>query len=150
MVERSGKFWRFQFSYWGIAGLVLFFGGLTHLPLGVAFVRNIYFPIAGFLTSFFLIILFEKLKFLSLTSRWVSIILSSSIVAVACTVVVNPITYTQLGNELASIPMTMVFAGVSNFILYFLLWAALYFHMVDGSILEITTVSAKRAQYRRS
>lgn len=141
MVERSGNFWRFQFGYWGIAGLLLFSGGLSHLPFEVAFVRNVYFPIAGFLTSFFLIILFEKLKFLNITAHWISIILSSSFVAIVCTVVVNPITYTQLGNDFASIPLTMVFAGIGNFILYYLLWAALYFHMVDGSILKKPTAT---------
>ena len=139
---RPNYFWRFQVLYWGLTGLLLFLGGLTHLPFEAAFLRNIYFPIAGFLTSFFLIILFEKMRGLSYFHHWLGIITSAAVVAVLCVMVINPITHVQLGNSFNSISNSMLFAGVSNFILYYLLWASLYLHFVDKNITDKTGTNA--------
>jgi LytTr DNA-binding domain len=137
MIERPRYFWQFQAGFWGVTGLALFIGGLSHLPFEVALLRNIYFPIVGLLTSFFVISVLERLVYYAIKWRWIAAASTSILVSIFCTIVVNPITYTQMGNDFATIPREMIFAGVFNYALIYLLWLALYMHLDELLLQEL-------------
>ena len=114
-------------------GVYLFSGGLTHLDFWVALVRNIYYPIAGFVSSFIIILLLGKYAKLSRPYRWMAILISCVLLAILCTVAVNPITFMQQGVLLSETTAREIFAGYFNYTLIYLLWGVGYLH-IDHSI----------------
>ncbi|MDG1709020.1 MAG: LytTR family DNA-binding domain-containing protein [Emcibacteraceae bacterium] len=96
-------------------------------------VRNIYYPIAGFVSSFIIILLLGKYAKLSRPYRWMAILISCVLLAILCTVAVNPITFMQQGVLLSEMTAREIFAGYFNYTLIYLLWGVGYLH-IDHSI----------------
>ena len=136
MIELPKYFWRFQIGIWLLLGFYLFLGGLTHAPFMVALVRNIYYPVIGFVTSLIVVFIFKKYIPLSIPVRWIAITSTCIIMAILCTVAINPITFLQIGMEFNELTSKEFFAGVFNYILIYLVWGFAYLHL-DKSILMI-------------
>jgi DNA-binding LytR/AlgR family response regulator len=127
---RSARFWRFQFIFWGLAGIALFVSGSTQMPLLQAAVRNLFLFVAGFLTSFFLAMLIDLVRGpKSLRTRLAAYSLAY-VVALFCVVSINAITFTMQGVALVDITFGQWFSGTMNFALVFAFWAELIIQQV--------------------
>lgn len=140
-------FWHYQIGFWFIIGFYLFAGGLTHQSFWMSLVRNIYFPVIGFVTSFVIILLMGKYKILPIANRWVAIILSCILIAALCTIAVNPITFMQSGMTLEEMTLRHFTAGYFNFTLIYMVWGLGYLH-IDKSILFVEPSGALEADKR--
>lgn len=136
LTEQPKYFWHYQIGFWIFMGLYLFSGGLTHLDFWVALIRNIYYPIAGFISSFVIIMLMRKFKTLGLLHRWFAILGCCVVAAVLCTVAVNPITFMQQGTPMSDMTMRDIIAGYFNYTLIYLLWGVGYLH-IDKQVLMV-------------
>lgn len=142
MLDQPKYFWPYQVGFWTIMGFYLFSGGLTHLDFWVALIRNTYYPVAGFISSFVIIMLMRKFKALSLLHRWFAILACCIAAAILCTVAVNPITFMQRGFPMSEMTIRDIFAGYFNYTLIYLLWGVGYLH-IDKQILRLEVAPAK-------
>ncbi|MEE8371464.1 MAG: LytTR family DNA-binding domain-containing protein [Sphingomonadales bacterium] len=145
-MAKERAFWIFQLSFWAVAGLALFASGLSQMDWKVALVRNIYFPFAGFLASFFLSLFYPRLLGGGLVRRLILICLVSFVMAVAATSVINPITAMQLGADFDELPGRVFFGGALNLTLVFLVWSLLYLQLFGPmGILRVTEAGDGKA-----
>ncbi len=147
MSDQPKYFWAFQCGFWTMMGCYLFVGGLTHLDFWVALVRNTYYPAAGFISSFVLILLFKKYANLKMLYRWLAVICSCSVMAVVCTAAINPITFMQSGMAFSELGLKEITAGIFNYTLIYNLWGLGYLH-IDRSILRVETKNSATANKR--
>ena len=75
-----------------------------------------------------------KFKELPIVPRWLVSLGSCVLLAILCTVAVNPITFMQQGIAFSDMTIRHIFAGYFNYTLIFLLWGVGYLH-IDKSIL---------------
>lgn len=136
MTDQPKYFWAYQIGFWVLMGLYLFSGGLTHLEFWVALIRNTYYPVAGFISSFVIIMLMKKFKKFAVPIRWFAILGCCIVVAVLCTVAVNPITFMQQGTAMSDMTIMDIFAGYFNYTLIYLLWGVGYLH-IDKTIMDV-------------
>ncbi len=144
---KERAFWIFQVSFWAVAGLALFVSGLWQMNWQAALARNVYFPIAGFMTSFFLSLFLPRLLKGGLVRRLILIGLVCFVMAIATTSVINPITAMQLGADFGTLDATVYFGGALNLTLVFLVWSLLYLQLFGPSgILKVAeeTATSKR------
>ena len=100
---RDTSFWWFQLAFWLIAGSALFISGLSQTEPFPALVRNLFLTIAGFLTSFFLTTVIDRLRHMDeLRLRLVTFPVGYA-VALMCVVTINAISFTQHGYAYADI-----------------------------------------------
>lgn len=142
MMEQPKYFWTYQIGFWSVMGFYLFSGGLTHLEFWVALIRNTYYPVAGFISSFVIIMLMRKFTALPLPYRWAAILTCCVAAAVLCTVAINPITFMQQGVALPDMTARDIFAGYFNYTLIYLLWGVGYLH-VDKNVLKVASTPVK-------
>ena len=130
MNARSKEFWRFQGIFWSVAGAALFLSGLSQADPLDAFVRNLFLFIVGFLTSFFLAMVVDELRWLSmLRLRLVSYSLAY-VVALFCTVVINAISNTMLGIDFGDMTLGRWAAGALNLGLVYAFWTELFIQQI--------------------
>ncbi len=151
MTDQPNYFWHYQIGFWLVLGACLFVGGLTHLDFMVALVRNIYYPVAGFISSFVVIILMRKYKSYAIKIRWVLIILTCLLAALLCSAVVNPITFMQSGIPFSDLTTRHFVSGTFNYWLIYLVWGLGYLHL-DKSVLAVEREApkAKRLMLEKS
>lgn len=130
MNARTKQFWHFQAVFWCIAGLALFISGATQMPLGEALVRNLFLCIAGFLTSFFLAIVVDELRWMPILRLRVSSYGLAYVVALFCVIVINAISFTLRGVGLGDITFGQWFSGAMNLGLLYAFWAELFIQKI--------------------
>ncbi len=127
---RDKAFWWFQLMFWLIAGTTLLISGLTQMPWFTALVRNVFLTMAGFLSSFFLTTLIDRLRHVDeLRLRFITMPIAY-VVALLCVVAINAITFTQHGIAFANVSVGMWFSGVMNFALVYWFWNELFIQQV--------------------
>ena len=130
MNARSRGFWTFQLLFWLIAGTALFVSGATQMPIIDALVRNLFLTIAGFLTSFFLAMVIDELRWLALLRlRLISYALSY-LVALFCVVAINAITFELIGIDIPDITPGQWFSGAMNLGLVYAFWSELFIQQI--------------------
>lgn len=130
MNARSGRFWWFQAVFWAVAGAALFLSGTTQMPLFDAFVRNLFLLIAGFLSSFFLAMLIDELRWLRMLRLRLTSYGLAYVVALFCVVVINAISYTLRGTPLPDVSFGQWFAGALNLGLVYAFWSELFIQQI--------------------
>jgi DNA-binding LytR/AlgR family response regulator len=130
---KERAFWVFQISFWAVAGLALFASGLWQMNWEAALVRNVYFPIAGFLASFFLSLFLPRILSGGLVRKLILVSLASFVLAIASTSVINPITAMQLGANFDELGRDVYFGGGFNLSLVYLVWSLLYLQLFGPS-----------------
>lgn len=99
MNARTGRFWGFQAIFWSIAGAALFVSGATQMPFTEALVRNLFLLVAGFLSSFFLAMLIDQLRFMPILKLRLTSYGLAYVIAVFCVFTINAITFTLRGGS---------------------------------------------------
>ena len=127
---RTPRFWWFQLVFWGLAGTLLFVSGAKQMPFLQALVRNLFLLFAGFLSSFFLAILIDELRWLATLRLRIVSYLCAYIIALLCVVAINAITFTMRGVELGDISGSQWFSGTLNLALVYAFWAELFIQQV--------------------
>ncbi len=122
----ANHFLLFQLAFWLISGVLLFLYGLSYGHWHIAAVRNIYVPLLGLVSSYFLVYMFARYKIRELKTGLAKVILLSGITAGLMAAVVNPITYSMLGHDLSALPLVSFLQDMLYFFLFFLLWSILY------------------------
>jgi DNA-binding LytR/AlgR family response regulator len=130
MNARTARFWWFQAIFWTVAGLALFISGATQMPLFQAFVRNLFLLFAGFLSSFFLAMVIDELRWMNVLRLRVSSYALAYVVALFCVVVINAISYTLRGIALAEMTFGQWFAGAMNLGLIYAFWSELFIQQI--------------------
>ncbi len=128
------RFLRFQVVFWLVAGIALLFSGLSQMQPDAALVRNIYLTIAGFLSTFFLAFIYERLFIGRFRAMLLPAIVVSVITGFLCTLSVNPITFLQLGDDRQSLTVAYIFSGAFNFSLLMLVWSLIYLLRIDAPL----------------
>jgi hypothetical protein len=122
----SRRFLIFQCTFWCVSALLLFLYGLSYGHWKVALIRNIYIPVLGFFSSWFLVYLFDRYQLKELKSSLPGILLMSFTTACVLAFVVNPITYGLLGYNLSELTLTHYTQDLLYFVLFYVLWCILY------------------------
>ncbi len=130
MNARSARFWWFQAVFWVIAGCALFISGVTQMPFVEAFVRNAFLLVAGFLSSFFLAMAIDELRWMRMLRLRVISYLLAYAVAVFCVVVINAISFTLRGAVLAELTFGQWFSGAMNLGLIYAFWSELFIQQI--------------------
>ncbi|MDX1517352.1 MAG: LytTR family DNA-binding domain-containing protein [Woeseiaceae bacterium] len=141
---RTGRFWLFQAVFWLIAGVALFLSGTTQMPAFDALVRNLYFLIAGFLSSFFLALAIDQLRGWPLLRLRLTSYFVAYCVAVFCVVVINAISYTLRGLSLDDLSFGQWFAGALNLGLVFAFWSELFIQQIYLDVRDASRPSPVR------
>ena len=114
MNARSRDFWLFQAIFWLIAGTLLFVSGATQMPVFEALVRNGFLLVAGFLTSFFLAMVIDELRWLQILRLRITAYGLAYGVAVFCVVVINAISYGLRDVAFSDMRFGQWFSGAMN------------------------------------
>lgn len=130
MNARTGRFWWFQAIFWTVAGITLFVSGATQMPLFQAFVRNLFLLIAGFLSSFFLAMVIDELRWLKVLRLRITSYALAYFVALFCVVVINAISNTMRGLALEDLTFGQWFAGAMNLGLVYAFWSELFIQQI--------------------
>ena len=130
MNARSKQFWQFQAVFWSIAGVALFVSGATQMPMLDALVRNLFLFLAGFMSSFFLAMAIDELRWLPiLRLRIISYVLAY-FVALFCVIAINAISYTLLNVQLSDMSFGQWVSGAMNLGLIYAFWSELFIQQV--------------------
>lgn len=127
---RTAGFWWFQLIFWSIAGAALFLSGITQMPFLQAAVRNAFLLIAGFLSSFFLALLIDELRWMTVLRLRLAAYGLAYVVALFCVVVINAITFTLRGVPLGDMSFGQWFSGTFNLALVYAFWSELFIQQV--------------------
>jgi len=130
MNARTKQFWLFQAIFWSIAGAALFISGATQMPVYQALVRNLFLLIAGFLSSFFIAMVIDELRWLSMVRLRIVSYALAYLVAVFCVVVINAISFTLRGVALGDLAFGQWFSGALNLGLIYAFWSELFIQQV--------------------
>jgi hypothetical protein len=130
MNARTKQFWLFQGVFWGVAGAALFISGLTQMPVHEALIRNLFLFLAGFMTSFFLAMVIDELRWLRTLRLRVATYGLAYVVALFCVIVINAISFTLRGVELADISLGQWVSGAMNLGLVYAFWSELFIQQI--------------------
>ena len=130
MNARTARFWWFQAIFWSIAGAALFISGTTQMPLDQAFVRNLFLLIAGFLSSFFLAMLIDELRWMNMLRLRLTSYALAYVIALFCVIVINAISYTMRGDAFSEMTFGQWVAGALNLGLVYTFWSELFIQQV--------------------
>lgn len=130
MNARSKQFWQFQAIFWTVAGLALFISGATQMPVPNALVRNLFLFLAGFLSSFFLAMAIDELRWLPVLRLRVVSYALAYIVALFCVVAINAISYTMLNIPLSDMSFGQWVSGALNLGLIYAFWSELFLQQI--------------------
>jgi hypothetical protein len=130
MNARSRQFWLFQAIFWSVAGAALFLSGATQMPVYQALARNIFLLIAGFLSSFFIAMVIDELRSLSLLRLRIASYALAYAVAVFCVVVISAISFTLREVSLADMALGQWFSGALNLGLIYAFWSELFIQQI--------------------
>ncbi len=130
MNARTRQFWLFQCLFWAIAGAALFISGLTQMPLAHALVRNLFLLLAGFMSSFFLAMVIDELRWLNMLRLRVTSYTLAYLVALFCVVVINAISFTLLEVPLGSMSFGQWVSGAMNLGLVYAFWSELFIQQI--------------------
>ncbi len=133
MLSPDRRFLIFHTGFWLVGGLALFVSGLSQMPWDHALVRNIFLPIAGFLTAFALLPLIEAGRARSPLAQRVAALVAAYGVALFCVLVINAISYAQKGMAFEAVTFGQWFSGGMNFYLVLAFWAELTIQRVWDS-----------------
>jgi len=133
---KTKEFIRFQIVFWVIMGLMLFASGVTQMSFKTAFVRNMYYPFAGFIFSFFLAYIYQRFIIEKIRLVIVPVLISSYLAGVFITVSVNPITFGQMGIPLKDLGYGELFSGSLNAGLVLALWSVIYLSLVGTPLIK--------------
>ena len=128
--SRARSFWWFQLTFWVVAGLALLISGLSQTGFIPALVRNIFLFTAGFLCSFFLATLIDRLRHVDELRLRLLTFPIAYVVALLCVVTINAISFTMQGVQYADISWGMWFSGTMNFALVYWFWSELFIQQV--------------------
>lgn len=118
----------FQFIFWIVAAVLLFLYGLSYGHWEVALVRNLYLPVIGFLLSWSAVPVYSHSHLDWDYRSFVIVALICSLAALITALVVNPITFALLGEELTAIPRADFLTDMLYFVLFYLVWSLLYLY----------------------
>jgi DNA-binding LytR/AlgR family response regulator len=111
--------------------------GLGYGHWQVALVRNIYVPLLGLLSSCLLVLAFDRYQLRDLGKDFYKILLASFSMACVMALVVNPITYGMLGQDLAELTLGHYTQDLLYFCLFYVLWCVLYLlYVMEDSAAE--------------
>jgi len=132
------KFIIFNIVFWVLAGLVMFLESWPRASshIHVALVRNIYFPVIGFLISFAIISFFKGTFFQQTKQRLWLLFLASGVAALITAVLLNPITYLMLSRDLQITPHEILSTGTLYFVFIYFIWSVIYSQLTGQSILH--------------
>lgn len=130
MNARSRGFWTFQAIFWLVAGSALFISGATQMPVADALVRNLFLMIAGFLTSFFLAMAIDELRWLDPVRLRIASYVLAYFVALFCVVVINAISFALRGIAIPDMTAGQWFSGAMNLGLVYAFWSELFIQNV--------------------
>ena len=150
MNARSRAFWTFQLLFWLIAGTALFVSGATQMPLGEALVRNLFLTIAGFMTSFFLAMAIDELRWLRLLRLRLASYALAYAVALFCVVAINAISFELSGIDIPDITPRQWFSGAMNLGLVYAFWSELFIQQIylDESGIEQDAPASITVEHR--
>ncbi len=126
MGSRTARFWGFQAIFWSVAGAALFLSGVTQMPVFESFIRNLFLLIAGFLSSFFLAMAIDEVRWLRTLHLRIASYAIAYVVAVFCVVFINAVSYTLSGESLDELTFGHWFAGAMNLGLIYAFWSELF------------------------
>jgi len=130
MNARTKQFWMFQGIFWAVAGAALFISGLTQMPAEQALVRNLFLLLAGFMTSFFLAMAIDELRWLTMLRLRVASYGLAYVVALFCVVVINAISFTLRGVDLSNMNFGQWVSGAMNLGLVYAFWSELFIQQI--------------------
>lgn len=130
MNARSRDFWLFQAIFWLAAGTLLFVSGATQMPVFEALVRNGFLLVAGFLTSFFLAMVIDELRWLRILQLRITAYGLAYLVAVFCVVVINAISFALREVAFHDMRVGQWFSGAMNLGLVYAFWAELFIQQI--------------------
>lgn len=134
MIRSNRDFWVFQAVFWLLAGVALFFYGLTYGHAKVALVRNVYNPLIGLVCSYLIRAVYESAYPAGFLGRLLLISGLSIAGALISALVVNPITFGMLGYEIGDLPLHTLFQDMLYFVLLYLVWSLLYLQLIGKSL----------------
>ena len=116
--------------FWSIAGSALFLSGVTQMPLFQSLVRNLFLLIAGFLSSFFLAMLIDELRWMNILRLRLTSYCLAYVIALLCVVAINATSFPLRGIALADITFGQWFSGTLNLALVYAFWSELFIQQV--------------------
>ena len=125
------QFLSFQLFFWLLAALLLFLYGLQYGHWHVALIRNIYFPVVGFIGSIGLVLLYRDQAFLGLPYRWAVVLILSLIAALLTSLLLNPITYALLGDDITQRVGRMFSTGTVFFAIIYGAWSFIFLDLEE-------------------
>ena len=130
MSTRSRQFWTFQAIFWSVAGMALFISGATQMPLVDALVRNLFLFLAGFMSSFFLAMAIDELRWMPMLRLRLASYLLAYLVAVFCVIAINAISFTLRGVGLGDMSFGQWLSGALNLGLIYAFWSELFIQQI--------------------
>lgn len=130
----DAAFFRFQIIFWLVAGGALLVSGFSQMQVDAALVRNLYLTGAGFLASFFLAFLYERILLPRARTMLAPALLTSVVAGFVCSLSVNPITFLQIGGSWQELTWQYAVSGALNFSLVLCVWSLLFLVRVNAPL----------------
>lgn len=116
----------FQLVFWVGAALLLFLYGLSYGHWKIALIRNLYFPIVGFLLSGSMTFFYGHRIFRQFGHPILLIGAVSGVAALLTATILNPVTFSLLGSPITEMPLKIVSTDTLYFGLFYFVWSLLY------------------------
>lgn len=130
-------FFRFQSGFWLIAGSALMLSGLSQMQTDAAVVRNLYLTFSGFLATFFLGFVYERVIVPRISALLMPAVAVSVLAGFLCTLSVNPITFLQIGGSWDELTWQYALSGSLNFSLVLLVWSLLFLLLIGAPLFSM-------------
>ena len=112
---------------------MMFLYGLSYGHWKIALIRNLYFPLVGFLLSSSMILFYGHRAFRRFGHRNLLVGLASGLAALLTAVILNPVLFSLLGSPVAQMPFEIVSTDTLYFGLFYFVWSLLYLRRVGSS-----------------
>ena len=137
VIRSDRDFWIFHTAFWSLAAAALFVYGLTYGHVRVALIRNIYNPLVGFACSYLIKTVYESRLPARAGARLAVIAGLSLVGGLVSALIVNPITFSLLGYDLADLPLSSLLKDGLYYVLLYLVWSLLYLQLSGQSLAAV-------------
>lgn len=151
------KFWIFHGAFWAVAGFLLFLSGWMQGGVFVSLVRNLYLAGVGLLLAWPLMMVLAACRGRDLLVRLLAVGAACYVASLLTVLVINPVTFTQLGMPLDDITARVLTAGALNYAMVLALWCLLHemLMMRDASVDDapsapLQTLAVQKGKTNRS
>jgi len=121
-LSKNRRFLQFHLVYWVLAGIALFISGYVQSNAMVSLTRNAWLMVSGGGLTFLMVLKWPALKSPTLRQSWLLFLVVAYSFGTVVTILINPVTFWQLGLDFNDFTWRHFTAGTMNFSMVMVFW----------------------------